>query len=388
MSEKRERSYSIKSSDTEKTVEKKSSRRAEDDYSYDDSHDSQTKIKTKKTITVIVSILLIASILVVGFVVLKANSYLNLLNYDTKRQSSPQNMQVETFSDDKSKEVLEYEEYLKKHNETVKELPSDENVTNILLIGTDNRSEDEAGRSDSIIVVSINSKTKKLVITSIMRDLYVEIPGYGNNRINAAFAFGGPKLLIETIEKNLNIPIDRYIQVDFFSFMKVIDVVGGVDINVYAGEIEVMQKYIKQLNGLIGRDENTDMLEASDAGMLHLNGIQALAYSRNRYSGNADFERTNRQRKIIDQVLEKAKDMTLFQIDELAQSLLPNITTDMSRAEVLSLVIHSKEYLYYRRISLRIPMDKTWHSMTIDGMDVIGMDIDKNYEKWYKVVYG
>ena len=358
-------------------------RRSDDHDRYD--YRPEKKKKSKAPI-IIISVIMVILIAAGAFIAIKVLGYLNLINYDENR-NTVESYSVETLSDKKSKELLDYEDYLKKNSETISELPSDKNVTNILLIGTDNRSVDEAGRSDSMMVISINTSTKKIVVTSIMRDLYVEIPGYDHNRINAAYAFGGPKLLIETIEQNFHIPIDRYAKVDFFSFIEVIDVVGGVDLNVYAGEIEVMQKYIRELNKLLGRDPDTDMLYESDAGKLHLNGVQALAYCRNRYSGNADFERTNRQRKVLEQVFKKAKKLSIFDLDKLANSLLPNITTDMTKSEVLSLIFHAKEYLDYDKVDMRIPMDNTWHSMTVDGMDVLGMDIEKNYNKWKSEVY-
>ena len=179
-------------------------------------------------------------------------------------------------------------------------------VTNILLIGTDTRvAGSNDARSDAMIVVSINPYKRRLVMTSIMRDSYVTIPGYGQNRINEAYSWGGPALLIQTIEENYKLGIDYYAQVDFFSFVDVIDAFGGVTINVEQPEVEFINGYIaeyNQVSGIADRDGFVD--EQFPGGEITLTGKQALGYARIRKIGN-DFARTQRQRTVMNALLGK-----------------------------------------------------------------------------------
>ncbi|MBQ7775736.1 MAG: LCP family protein, partial [Lachnospiraceae bacterium] len=172
----------------------------------------------------------------------------------------------------------------------------DGDVTNILLIGNDSRSGGEDGRSDAMILISISDTQKKIHMTSLLRDMYVEIPGYKDNRLNAAYSYGGPELLLETIEENLDIEVNRYVLVNFQAFAKLIDAVGGVELEVTKEEIEYINAYLVEYNMLEERPVGTDYMDTTVSGVVRLNGPQALAFSRNRYIGN-DFGRTQRQRK-------------------------------------------------------------------------------------------
>ena len=161
-----------------------------------------------------------------------------------------------------------------------------EGVINILLIGNDSRSEGEDGRSDAMILLSISDKTKKIHMTSLLRDMYVKIPGYDDNRLTAAYSYGGAELLMETIEANFDIEINRYVQVNFQAFAGVVDAVGGVDLELSNEEVKWVNAYLDEYNILEERPAGTDYLQENLQGMIHLNGPQALAYCRNRYIGN------------------------------------------------------------------------------------------------------
>src|SRR5699024_3160714 len=145
-------------------------------------------------------------------------------------------------------------------------LAEQKGVKNILLLGTDERVSGETSRSDAIIVLSINENRKKIVMTSILRDSYVEIPGYGKNRINHAYQMGGAALMIQTIENNFKIPIDSYAKVDFFSFMGIIDKLGGVPITVTQEELGYLNGYIAEINTLQGLPVNDGQLAQAEIG--------------------------------------------------------------------------------------------------------------------------
>ena len=298
-----------------------------------------------------------------------------------ENQKASENDQPESSK----KEIAALEQRLMEQTSGMEDILFDKNVFNILLIGYDSRDADGKGRSDTNILVSINRKTKRITMTSIMRDSYVEIPGYGNNRINAAYAFGGGSLLVETIEKNFQISVNNYVAVDFFAFMDIINIVGGVEIEVSDAEVKVMNRYIRQLNRLEGYNEDTDIL--SEGGTLLLNGKQTLAYTRVRYVGNADFERTERQRTVLEKVFEKTKSLNLLELNDLMNRLLPEISTDMDEKEVLFFLLRGPLFLQYDLQSLRIPADGTYEALRIDGMEVLGVDLEENRKLLEEMVY-
>ena len=263
---------------------------------------------------------------------------------------------------------------------------SSKDVFNVLLIGIDSRKDDSRGRSDSMILVSINKKTKKIIATSIMRDSFVQIHGHKNNRINAAFAFGGADLLIKTIEGNFKVKVDRYAYINFFSFIDIVNSVGGVTLDVSKDEIPVINKYILEINRLTNQPDNSGFL--TKPGKLTLSGKQALGYSRNRYVGNSDFERTARQRRVLEQIYIKAKSLNVLQLNKLFNKILPDVTTNLSEGEMLSYVFGAPTYLKYDVEQFRIPMDGAYKGLRVRGMSVLGIDFDKNVIALQNKIYG
>lgn len=233
------------------------------------------------------------------------------------------------------------------------------NVTNILLIGQDAREGESRGRSDSIILCSINRTSGKICMVSFLRDLYVQIPGYQDNRINAAYAFGGANLLDQTIEQNFGLTIDANIEIDFNGFEAVIDALGGVDITLTDAEYE----YFHQ-NGqtYAVRGEN------------HLNGEQALFYARIRYL-DSDFGRTNRQRTVLLSVFNKLRTASLSELLSLADTLLPLMTVDLSNTEMLGYLASFYPLLGRGEVeAFAVPADGMYTYASIRGMSVIVPD--------------
>ena len=242
-----------------------------------------------------------------------------------------------------------------------------ENIVNILLIGQDARPGWGRSRSDSMILCTFDKEKKTITMTSFLRDLYVQIPGYQNNRINAAYPAGGMELLNETLVQNFGVHVDGNVEVDFSHFVDVIDLLGGVDIELRSDEAH----YI-----------NSNTKGSLTEGMQHLNGKQALYYSRIRYlDADADFSRTNRQRKVISALIEKFRDSKLTTLLGLLDDLLPMVTTDMSNKEMISLATDLFPMLADCTIvSQRIPQDDTYHLAMIRGMSVIVADMDAQRE--------
>lgn len=272
--------------------------------------------------------------------------------------------------------------------ETDYERPSDvekvRGVKNILLIGTDARSSEEDGRSDSMIILSINSKKKRIVMTSILRDSYVEIPGHGSNRINAAYSYGQEALLIQTIEQNFKIPIDSYAKVDFFSFIDIVDAVGGVEIDVSDEEMKWINAYLNETNELLGKEFGDGYLTQS--GRITLTGKQALSYARIRYIGT-DFQRTERQREILSAVADKVK-TNPSSVSKLMSTVLPKITTNIPDSELSIMGMKAPLYVGYDVEQIHLPADGTWSNATINKMSVLQLDFEKNIQYYKDVVYG
>ena len=272
--------------------------------------------------------------------------------------------------------------------DSVADMPMQEDgVVNILLIGNDSRQNGEDGRSDAMILLSVSSKTKTIYMTSLLRDMYVEIPGHDGNRLNAAYSFGGAELLMETVEKNLDIPVNRYVLVNFEAFANLVDAVGGVDLELTTGELEYVNGYLVEYNMLTGRPQGTDNVDTANPGLVHLNGPQALAYCRIRYIGT-DFGRTERQRKVLTAVIKKMPTAVGTNYQELIDGFLPNLTTNLTQGECYRLSLMAGKLLTYDIVSDNIPQPDTYKNSTIRQMSVLEVDFDANIKYLKEKIYG
>lgn len=263
----------------------------------------------------------------------------------------------------------------------------EDGVINILLIGNDSRKNGEDGRSDAMILLSVSTKTKKIYMTSLLRDMYVEIPGHDNNRLNAAYSFGGAELLMKTVEKNLDIKVNRYMLVNFEAFANLVDAVGGVDLELSSAEIEWVNAYLNEYNLLTEKEFGTDYMDTSAEGMVHLNGPQALAYTRNRYIGT-DFGRTERQRKVLKEVIHGLPGAMVKNPDLLIDGLMPNLTTNLTQWECYQLSLSAPTMLTYDIEQGSIPLQGTYRDATIRQMAVLEVDFDANKEYLHELLFG
>lgn len=263
----------------------------------------------------------------------------------------------------------------------------EDGVINVLLIGNDSRLAGDDGRSDAMILVSISDKTRTITMTSFLRDMYVEIPGHDGNRLNAAYAYGGAELLMETIELNFDIPIHRYALVNFQAFANLVDAVGGIDLDLTNDEVYWINAYLMEYNQLEGKDLATDFLDPSLSGNLHLNGPQALAFTRNRYIGT-DFGRTERQRKVLSAVIKKLPGTVVTNGGELADGLFPNLTTNLKQGECFNLSLNAWKFLGYKMVQQCVPLEGTYSNADIRGMAVLQVDFDANKQFLKSTLYG
>lgn len=271
------------------------------------------------------------------------------------------------------------------------DLISEKNVRNILLIGTDSRDSSDRGRSDTIILLSVNEHTQNMTMVSLMRDMYVDIPNYGKGKINAAYSHGGAELLMDTVEENFGIRVDDYIAVNFSSFAGIVDAVGGVEITLSDAEAAEVNNILRnEVNELMGDPKDADFLEKG--GTYRLSGKQALCYSRIRYVGDADFERTERQRTVLNQIVSEARTLNIFKLDSLLSDALPQMTTNISKNEMYGYAIKAPMYIFkYDIVQMRVPVDGSWSYADIDGESVISVDFNDNIislaENLYEIQY-
>ena len=282
-----------------------------------------------------------------------------------------------------------------------------DNVVNILLVGVDTRStslDDGLQHGDVQIILSINKDTGSVKLTSILRDLYVTIPGYkSKNRINVAYSRGGGALAMRTINHTFEMNIEHYVTINFYGLASIIDAIGGVDVDLTKAEAKAINTYLKKHPP---KYDNQDKeyervpLEAV-AGVQHLDGVQAVMYARTRSVDN-DFGRTARQRHLLDLLLQKImQDMTVDKLMSLMETSLPYVQTNVNASTMLSLGLSVLNSDIISRAQagesllgqMRIPMDDTWkYDKTEGGSSVVVFRTvarrEENVQALHEFIYG
>lgn len=213
---------------------------------------------------------------------------------------------------------------------------NDTGYRNIALLGVDSRDMDstDGSRSDAIIIVSINQETKNVNLISVYRDTYVDVEGHGLTKVTHAYAYGGPELAINTLNRNLDLDISEFVTVNFEIVADVVDLVGGIEVDIDKSEITQMNKYIEDTSKNVGRTAK----KITSVGKQKLDGIQAVTYARIRKTSGGDYKRTERMRTVIKAVFEKAKTMDVGTLNEMANKILPQVQTNIGLSEVISLI--------------------------------------------------
>lgn len=254
-------------------------------------------------------------------------------------------------------------------------LTSSDDVINILFLGSDARSNVEGQRSDTMMLFSIDKQNKKIKLTSFLRDSYVYIPSKEfYTKLNASFSYGGTQLVKDTLEYNFGVKIDNYIMVDFKVFRQLVDLLGGITVE---GVTEAEAKYMRE----------EVKLKKVKKGTNHMNGKTALWYCRIRYVDN-DFRRTERQRKVIGAIVNKALKTNPFKLISVVKQVLPNISTDITQSELMGLAAGAAlRYIHYDIKQQQIPAEDTWTDTRISGQLVLKIDIEKNKEILKSFIY-
>lgn len=221
-----------------------------------------------------------------------------------------------------------------------------EGYTNIALFGTDSREgaaeNGEPVRSDTIIVASLNNETKEVKLVSVYRDTMLEQDGQHYDKANVAYAQGGPEEAVNMLNRNLDLDIEDYVSVNFLAMADVVDALDGVDIELTDEEVVHMNNYCVETSEVTGK--SYERIEPEVGGTYHLNGVQAVSYARIRYTAGGDFTRTERQRLLIEKVVEKAKDAGIVKINEIIDAVLPEVSTSLSASEILQMAVGVFDY--------------------------------------------
>ena len=293
----------------------------------------------KKFTIILISILIIIPLMGIGYLYFKLNSM---------------------YDKEEAKEIDIIIEEPEKNKEN--------DITNILLVGVDGNNMEKGNRSDSMMIVTIDEKNKDIRLTSLARDTYVDIEGYSTEKLTHAYAYEGASLLIETIKNNFGIDIDKYAAVSFESFEKIIDILGGVKIN-------VSEKEVSQINGV------------ENSGTQTLNGSQALEYSRIRYIDSA-YERDNRQRNVIEALYNKLVEDFNGNIVDILNEVLRYTKTNMSPLEIISIANKAIKIKDTDFDQVEFPFEEGRKDNNISEKGwIIEWDKDYNKDKLNKFIY-
>lgn len=336
-------------------------------------------VRWKKVVLISLAVIVALVLMLALAVAIYWNAMLNKINHVDSSTTAP------TLSSEEVAEILGGidNEIAVDNTDPTDPLVTDESqmtsqgdkIINIMLIGQDKRTNSGVARglSDTMILCSVNLEDKTITFTSFMRDMYVKLPNYngmtcGYNRINTNYALGGMGMLDQCLLENFGVEVDHNVEVDFEGFKDIVDLIGGVDIELTKTEANAMNK----------KDSSWKMKE----GVCHLNGEQALYYARLRKI-DSDFNRTNRQRNVMVAILAKLKTMNVADLHKLLNTVLPMITTDMTNEEITeyaALLIPILKDLEVQ--TLRIPADDAYYSANKgteeEPMYVLVPDLEKN----------
>ena len=256
-------------------------------------------------------------------------------------------------------------------------------IKNIALLGVD--SVDGAkGRSDTVMIATIDTEHKKLKLTSIMRDTYVSIPGRQNDKLNHAYAYGGPELSIQTLNQNFDLNIDDFVSVNFSTLPKIVDKLGGISIDVDTEELKYINDYIDHLNSING----TNAAHITNSGEQTLNGTQAMAYCRIRYTDGGDFKRTERNREVLIKMFNKMCTVSPIDLPDIIEEMLPMVQTSMEPFEILDLAKSTLKMAPELTIEQqRIPMDGYCRDKMINGVYYLTFDKDITVQKIHDYIF-
>ncbi|MGI6011377.1 MAG: LCP family protein [Ruminococcus sp.] len=280
-------------------------------------------------------------------------------------------------------QMAQIQENLERYR-TSENVMTEENVYNILLVGVDRTATTEEANSDSMILLSINYEKMRVTMMSLMRDTYVHIPGVGYRKLNAAYANGGGELLAETVTENFKVQVNRYMAVSFKDMIQIIDAVGAVSLNFSEAEAENANTTMLHMCQNMGIEEQYEKYKIPGKGTYQCNGLQTVAYARIRKVGNADYERTERQREVLTKLIRRIRLMKISEIDRLASKLLPHVTHNIPESEFWALLGKVPSMINYEVVKTRLPYDGLFYS----SGEYLIPDWEETYLRLQEELYG
>ena len=320
------------------------------------------KKKISKTKKVLLIIFLIISLLITG-----AICTINYFTSKIDRVEIDRNVVTETGK------------------EPVKE---DENIISIALFGTDFTENEKYGNlygaSDATMILGIDTKNNKLKLFSLMRDLYLDLPdGSGNKQnLNYTMAYGGPELILKTINYNFNLTVDKFIHVSLRTLPTIIDKLGGIQLDITSDELNYINGYIKSID----KENGTSTPSLTSSGLQTLNGTQAAAYCRIRYTEGKDFKRTERQRAVLNALFEKFKNTSITDLTSIMKDILPLVSTNLTNSEIISIATKVLSMGVPTIEQSRFPLDGKSEMISTDMLHLI-TDIDETTKDIHNFLY-
>ena len=260
-----------------------------------------------------------------------------------------------------------------------------EEYTNIALFGLDTRQAGSLGkgnRSDTIMIASINNDTKDVKIVSVYRDSYLNLANDKYRKCNEAYSIGGPEQAVAMLNMNLDMKIDYYMSVDFLAVSEVVDLLGGIEIDVDQYEIEHLNNYTVETAKVTGKSTK----KLTSPGLQKLDGVQATSYCRIRYTQGDDFKRTERQREVLETIAAKARTMSASQLDSIVKAVFPMCATNMTVDQLLGFAADALSYEI--KGTTGFPFDVVTDSVGSAGSCVIPVDMEKNVVQLHKYLFG
>ena len=253
---------------------------------------------------------------------------------------------------------------------------------NIAIFGVDSRSDDYGvgNRSDCIIIASINNDTGAIKLISVYRDTYVKIDGHGLDKITHAYSYGEAPLAIKTLNTNLDLNINEFVTVNFDSVAEAVDQLGGVQLTITSDEIKYINGYIDETSKVTGKSTPN----VTKTGKQTLNGVQAVAYSRIRYTAGGDYKRTERMRDVLTAMLTKLKTKSLSEINKFADNILPKVYTNISSGDILALTPSLMSY----KITDSIGWPYKTKGITLDRWYGVPLTLEKNVTELHQEAFG
>ena len=267
---------------------------------------------------------------------------------------------------------------------TGKEVPKEaDDIITIALFGSDYSEYYDVSSADATMILSIDTKNNKIKLCSLMRDIYLDLPDGGKMNLNYTILDGGPSSILKTINYNFNLNIDKFVQVDLKRLPKIIDALGGVKMNITQDELQYINGYIDHID----KNNGTNTAHITNTGTQLLNGTQASAYCRIRYTEGRDFKRTERQRDVLNALFIKFKDISLTEVPGMINEILPLVTTNLTNSEIISISTKALGMGLSNIEQGRFPSDNNIISAGFTDMYHTNIDIDGTTKELHKFLF-